>query len=76
MCSALPSVLITGGAGFLGSNFVRFLLKQYPGIAITVLDKLTYAGRLENLHDFETATKTTIGWYSDNDWWWWPIWTE
>ena len=44
-------VLITGGAGFIGCNFVRYMLKQHPGIDITVLDKLTYAGRLENLED-------------------------
>jgi len=43
------SLLVTGGAGFIGSNFVHFLLEQgFPG-AITVLDKLTYAGNLENL---------------------------
>jgi len=44
-------VLITGGAGFIGCNFVRHMLKQHPGIDIKVLDKLTYAGRLENLED-------------------------
>jgi dTDP-glucose 4,6-dehydratase len=42
-------VLVTGGAGFLGSNFVRKTLKDYPGLKITVLDKLTYAGNLRNL---------------------------
>ena len=44
-------LLITGGAGFIGSNFVRFILREYPDYEITVLDKLTYAGRLENLQD-------------------------
>lgn len=43
------NVLITGGAGFIGSNFVRYLSQKYPGYAITVLDKLTYAGHIENL---------------------------
>jgi len=41
--------LVTGGAGFIGTNFVRLLLEKYPDDEIVVLDKLTYAGRLENL---------------------------
>ena len=44
-------ILITGGAGFIGCNFVRYMLKKYSGDKIVVLDKLTYAGRLENLQD-------------------------
>ena len=44
-------ILITGGAGFIGCNFVRYMLNTYPNDEIVVLDKLTYAGRLENLHD-------------------------
>ena len=44
-------LLITGGAGFIGCNFVRHILKEHPDYEITVLDKLTYAGRLENLRD-------------------------
>jgi dTDP-glucose 4,6-dehydratase len=44
-------LLITGGAGFIGSNFVHHILKKYPEYEITVLDKLTYAGRIENLQD-------------------------
>jgi len=43
--------LITGGAGFIGSNFVRQMVDSYPDDEIIVLDKLTYAGRLENLTD-------------------------
>ena len=44
-------LLITGGAGFIGSNFVRQVLEDHPDYSIKVLDKLTYAGRLENLSD-------------------------
>ena len=44
-------ILITGGAGFIGSNFVRYMLERHPNYEIVVLDKLTYAGRLENLED-------------------------
>ena len=42
-------VLVTGGAGFIGSNFVRYALQAHPDWYVTTLDKLTYAGRLENL---------------------------
>jgi dTDP-glucose 4,6-dehydratase len=44
-------ILVTGGAGFIGSNFVRYMLHKHPDYKIIVLDKLTYAGRLENLQD-------------------------
>ena len=42
-------ILITGGAGFIGSNFVHYILRKYPNYQVVVLDKLTYAGSLENL---------------------------
>lgn len=42
-------ILVTGGAGFIGSNFVRFMVREHPAYQITNLDKLTYAGNLENL---------------------------
>src|SRR5918992_41761 len=42
-------VLVTGGAGFIGSNFVRHALQTHKDWRVTTLDKLTYAGRLENL---------------------------
>lgn len=47
----MKTYLITGGAGFIGSNFILFLLKKYEDIKIINLDKLTYAGNLENLEE-------------------------
>ena len=47
----LVDVLVTGGAGFIGSNFVRYALAAHEDWRVTTLDKLTYAGRRENLHD-------------------------
>lgn len=47
----MVEVLVTGGAGFIGSNFVRFALARHADWHVTTLDKLTYAGRRENLHD-------------------------
>ncbi len=44
-------VLVTGGAGFIGSNYVRHALATHGDWRVTTVDKLTYAGRLENLHD-------------------------
>jgi dTDP-glucose 4,6-dehydratase len=46
-------LLVAGGAGFIGSNYVRLRLARHPGDSVTVLDKLTYAGRRENLADLE-----------------------
>ena len=49
----MQNLLITGGAGFIGSNFVRYVLKKYPAYHTIVYDKLTYAGNLDNLRDVE-----------------------
>ncbi len=46
-------ILVTGGAGFIGSNFIRYILKNYPEDSVVNFDKLTYAGNLENLKDVE-----------------------
>ncbi len=48
---AFASILVTGGAGFIGSNFVRMIAREQPACAITVLDALTYAGNMENIGD-------------------------
>ena len=45
--------LVTGGGGFIGSNFVRYMLENYKHCSVTNLDKLTYAGNPDNLRDFE-----------------------
>ena len=50
----MKHILVTGGCGFIGSNFIRYQLSEYPDISITNLDKLTYAGNLENLKEFES----------------------
>ncbi|MCK8827694.1 dTDP-glucose 4,6-dehydratase [Natroniella acetigena] len=49
----MKTILITGGAGFIGSNFIRFFLDKYQTYKIINLDKLTYAGNLANLKDIE-----------------------
>jgi dTDP-glucose 4,6-dehydratase len=46
-------IVVTGGAGFIGSNFVRYILENYDDLDVVVLDKLTYAGNLDNLKDVE-----------------------
>jgi len=48
------NILVTGGAGFIGSNFVRYLLQTHPEDRVVNLDALTYAGNLENLTDVES----------------------
>ena len=45
----LKKIIVTGGAGFIGSNFVHYVVNNYPEIHVTVLDKLTYAGNKANL---------------------------
>lgn len=54
------NILITGGAGFIGSHVVRFFINKYPEYRIINLDKLTYAGNLANLHDVESASNYTF----------------
>lgn len=53
-------ILITGGAGFIGSHLTRLFVNKYPNYKIVNLDALTYAGNLENLKDIETAANYTF----------------
>ena len=43
------NIIVTGGCGFIGSNFVHYVVREHPGVRVTVLDKLTYAGNPENI---------------------------
>ena len=54
------TILITGGAGFIGSHLTRLFVTKYPGYKIVNLDKLTYAGNLENLKDIEKQSNYTF----------------
>ena len=56
----MQNVLITGGAGFIGSNFIRYLLKVEPDVHIINLDALTYAGSLKNLKDLPDPERHTF----------------
>jgi len=50
-------VLVTGGSGFIGSNFIRYVIREHSNWRVTNLDKLTYAGNLENLADVESDSR-------------------
>ena len=56
----MKNLLVTGGAGFIGSNFIRFMLETEPDIHIYNADLLTYAGRLENLEDLPDPARHTL----------------
>ena len=49
----MKTYLVTGGAGFIGSNFILYMLRNYTDIRIVNMDCLTYAGNLENLRSIE-----------------------
>lgn len=53
-------ILITGGAGFIASNYIKYILSAYPDYYIINVDKLTYAGNLENLKDIESSNRYTF----------------
>jgi len=56
----MTKILITGGAGFIGSNFLRYMINKYQNYEITNLDALTYCGNLENLREIEDNTNYTF----------------
>ncbi len=56
----MKTILITGGAGFIGSHLVRHMLNNYSEYRIVNLDKLTYAGNLENLRDIQGSPNYTF----------------
>ncbi|HPG33582.1 MAG TPA: GDP-mannose 4,6-dehydratase, partial [Lentimicrobium sp.] len=66
----MKTILITGGAGFIGSHVVRLFVHKYPDYKIVNLDKLTYAGNLANLTDIEKSPNYTFekGDITDGGW--------
>ena len=61
----MKTVLVTGGAGFIGSNFIRHIYRKYPDYRIMVLDSLTYAGNIENIpQEIRDADRFEF-WYGD-----------
>src|SRR5690348_18076858 len=55
------SILVTGGAGFIGSNFIKYILSKYPNYEIINLDKLTYAGSISNLESVQRSEERRVG---------------
>lgn len=56
----MKTILVTGGVGFIGSNFIHLVLKEYPEVQIVNLDKLTYAGNLDSLSDISDDNRYTF----------------
>ncbi len=56
----IDKILVTGGSGFIGSNFIRYISSHYPELQIINLDKITYAGNPENLRDIEDNPQYTF----------------
>ncbi|SVE24884.1 uncharacterized protein METZ01_LOCUS477738, partial [marine metagenome] len=56
----MKSILVTGGAGFIGSNFARYTLEKHPDYRVVVLDVLTYAGNTSNLEGLEKTGRLSF----------------
>ena len=56
----MKRILVTGGCGFIGSNFIQYILQKDSSIFITNLDKLTYAGNLMNLSSIPTDANASV----------------
>ena len=54
------NIFVTGGAGFIGSAFVRLVLEELPGVRLVNFDALTYAGNLDNLRDVDDARHRVV----------------
>lgn len=61
----MTTILVTGGAGFIGSNFVKHIFENYPGYHITVLDALTYAGNTDNIPERIKNNSRFSFWYGN-----------
>lgn len=62
----MKNIIVTGGAGFIGSNFVHYVANNFPEINITVLDKLTYAGNKKNIEGLSSNVKLVVGDVADS----------
>lgn len=57
----MKNIIVTGGAGFIGSNFVHYVANNFPEVTVTVLDKLTYAGNAKNIEGLSSNVKLVVG---------------
>lgn len=68
MAEIFKNIIVTGGCGFIGSNFVHYVVDNHPGVHVTVLDKLTYAGNTENIARLpEDRVELVVGDICDRD---------